>query len=126
MGMVLAIKYLGFNEAQQRHLGFTAERGITAAGNASQANAYQLTADINGVAVVTPTNNSVKVPKAESHAYGQVFVRNNDAADSLNVYPYDGDEFGVLGMNIPIALAPGESLLLWKMAATAWLQMKGT
>lgn len=126
MALITALNFLGFDAIQAAHLGWNAETSIAATGNASQANAYQLTANLNGVTTVTAIANGVKLPKAESAALGIYLIRNQDAADNLNVYPYSGDRFGTLAIDAPITLTPGTSLLAFKQGPASWLYMVGT
>lgn len=64
----------------------SSEVGITAKAGGGQALAYQLKAACNIVSVVATANDSVKLPKGINGL--EVWVRNADAADSMQVFTY--------------------------------------
>jgi hypothetical protein len=112
---------LGLREDLAKHLGFTVATGLVATGNASQANALQLTSDINYVGTVTATENSVKCPLAVNHAHCFMAVRNGDAADTLNIYPGSGDSFNFGVADAGTTIAAGRMRILFRASSTSWI-----
>lgn len=113
MGLRTALTQLAFSPIQVKHLGFNTEKNISATGNNSQANGYQLTAEINHVGTVGATANTVKAPQASQSAYAFFFIVNL-GANTLNVYPYVGDQFDGGGANVPISLGVAKFCIFWR------------
>lgn len=125
MPLVTDLNYF-FDEAQAKFLGCTAALSLTATGNNSQADAYALTENYNQFTTVTGAANSAKLMDAESAAYnGCVFVRNDDSADNLNLFPASGDSFNALSANAAIVVPFGCAAFLVKVSITQWLAVVG-
>lgn len=113
-----------------KHLGFVTDgaegifSSLTAAGNNSQANAYQIIGNINQFTTVTSTNNSAKLPTALSSANGQIIIRNSDSADSINLFPATGDSLNNLAVNTPIQISPNSAVICFKMNDIQWVVTK--
>jgi hypothetical protein len=89
---------------------------ITATGNASQANAFPLTAAVNIVSTVTATTNSVRLPNV-GQAGAVIVVKNTDSTDSLNVYPH--------GTAAAKALAATRTMIFISTAPNTWITVWG-
>lgn len=92
---------------------------ITANAGGGQGSATQLLHEINRVTVVATAGDSVKLPTA---APGMVItVINDDASESMDVFPATGDQIDSNGTNNADAVAAGKvityfcaKLLLWR------------
>lgn len=113
-----------FDADRARHLGFDMELGITATGNASQASAYQITANHSQFTVVTSTNNSAKLPLASQAPHGLYIVINDDAADNLNLYPGSGDSINALAADAAIVIPYGAGAYIARGSDTKWVAIK--
>jgi hypothetical protein len=121
MALISALVRLSFSTIIAKHLGFDVAIGLTATGNTSQANAYQITANYNQFTVVTSTNNSTKLPTAISSANGVILIRNDDTSDNLIVYPAVGDNFNILTSNTAITIFPNETGVFTRISDTSWV-----
>jgi hypothetical protein len=121
MGRVQDLAAIGFNPAEAKHLGFDAAVSLSATGNNSQANAYELTANWNQFTTVTAAANSVKLPVAVSSAFGQYVVLNDDSADNINLFPGSGDSFNALSANVSISIPSGCMAHVFRVGDTKWL-----
>lgn len=113
MALKSALTQLAFSPIQVKHLGFDTAKNISATGNDSQANGYQLTAEINHIGTVGAATNTVVAPKVSNSAYGFFFVVNL-GANILNLYPYVGDEFNEGGANVKIQVSVAGFAVFWK------------
>ena len=111
---------IGVDDVSAEFLGHTVGADLTATGNSSQANAYQIETTISGFSVVTALNNSAKLPPARSATQGVYLVKNNDGADTLNLFPALGDNLNVLAANAAIVISPGASRIFFKVSETRW------
>jgi len=78
-------------------------QNITAHAGGGQANAWPLNLGINVVAVVATAGDSVKLP---DDVVGQTVIVTNTGANSLNIFPFLGDNINNLGTNVAYPLAP--------------------
>ena len=96
---------------------------ITAFATGGQANAVQLTKQINRVTVVGSANDSVKLPTAAANKGAEVTVANAAGANSLNVFPATGDQIDGLGANAARAVAAGKTATFVSYGGTQWHSM---
>ncbi len=126
---LVELKYLAIDA---KHLGFIVNGNegnfdaLTATGNNSQANAYQIIANVNQFTTVTSTNNSCKLPQALGIPNGEYIIRNADSADNLYLFPFLGDSFNELATNTAITIFPGVTVSAQKIDATKWIVTSGT
>jgi len=99
------------------------QTGITAGAGGTSAAAFQLTNEINIVATVATTNDSVKLPYLTFDRIGMVTVVRNNGANVLRIYPFDGQSINALGADTPITLATGLAVTMVAVSATAWQQL---
>jgi len=97
-----------------------APSALTATGNASQANAYALDKNVSTFGTVTSTTNSVKLPKAAAVANGYYIIRNTDAVDAINLYPFLADTINALGANVAISVPGGAAAIATKISSAGW------
>lgn len=123
MPRVTDLMEVGFNSLQAKHLGAQAETGnfnnLTATGNNSQVDAYQLIANYNIFTTVGATTNSCKLPEAESDPHGNYYILNL-GANSLYLFPAVGDSFNDLSANTAIEIPTGTGVILVKQTITSW------
>lgn len=123
MPRVLDLMEVGFNSIQSKHLGANPELGdfnnLSATGNNSQANAYQLIANYNIFTTVGATTNSCKLPKAEGDPHGIYYILNLGAS-SLYLFPAVGDSFNDLAANTAIEIPSNLGVILVKQTITSW------
>lgn len=91
--------------------------GITAHAGGGQANAVILVATINIVTIVGTAGDSIKLPTTQI-AGMPYYIRNGAAANSLNLYPPSGAQINALGVDAPLAIAAGTSVILIPFSAT--------
>lgn len=90
---------------------------ITAAG-AAQGTATALTGTVNRVDTVAAGANGVILP---TPTVGFTIVAcNNDAADSMTVYPASGHSINILSANTGLAVAAGKSAMFIGVSTTQW------
>lgn len=120
------LRGVGIAPAPAAFLGETVSSAITAAAGGGQANATQLTSTLNIVTVVATAADSVKLPLISTWPNNQrLVVANQDAADSLNIFPATGDSINGLSANTQVACAAGKIRIFWKVSNTAWISMLG-
>lgn len=81
----------------------SATTGLTAFAGGGQAGATPLPSIMNEVNTVATAADSVILPKALTGM--SVIVKNNAAANSLNIFPFVGDAINALSTNAAYALA---------------------
>lgn len=86
----------------------TATNGITAHAGGGQANATQLSSEINRVITVATIFDSVKLPSAI--AGKRCIVINSAALNACNIYPKSGESINALSTNTAIPLTVGIKL----------------
>ncbi len=92
---------------------------ITALAGGGQTNATALMRHkINRVTVVATAADSVMLPKAD--VLGGTLIVINATANSMNVYPFLGDNINALGANAAFAVAAGKSVLFVSPVAGTW------
>lgn len=111
---------VGLSWLQALHLGETYATALTATGNASQSNAYQLDSSVSSFSTVTAAANSAKLPSIALSPRSSYWVINKDAADTLNVFPASGESINDLAADLSVTVAPGESRLFIKFSSSAW------
>ncbi len=92
----------------------TTEEGIVAHAGGGQSLATGLSAAYNFIDTVATLNDSVKILVATVGLFQ--YIQNN-GANSVNVYPFLGDNFIGAGVNAPIAISAGGQLTI--VCATA-------
>lgn len=95
-----------------------AANALTAFAGGGQANAVQLTAQINRVTVVATAADSVKLPAALAKA--QVVVINAAAANAMNVYPQTGEFINDLAVDLPIFVAANKTIVFYCAVNATW------
>lgn len=104
-------------------LGSTYAAGITANGN-TQNTATAIAAQINLVETVTAANNGVILPDVEKTLFDWIFIRNQDAADILNVWPAVGQAINNPAvLNTPIGINPLTGNLFVKLITAAGVRV---
>jgi hypothetical protein len=96
---------------------------ITAGTTQTQAGATLLTGEYNKVTVGTAAD-GVLLPLLNASLVGMVVVvKNNDGADSLNVYPNTGQQIDSAGANTAVALAATKTSHYIAASSSAWAQI---
>ena len=90
---------------------------VSAAGS-TQATATALVSNINNVTVVAPAADGVILPTAVAGM--RILVINNDAADTLKIYPATGAQINALALNASYSLLIGTSIEFVATTATQW------
>lgn len=99
------------------------EKNITAGAGGTSAAAYQLSSDYNWISTVASANDSVKLPGLVSTLVGvRIKIRNN-GANTLRIYPFDGQSINGLAADTPITLSVGSSTELVSDGSTDWSQI---
>lgn len=123
MPRVFDLMEVGFSPIQSKHVGAQALLGdfnsLTATGNNSQANAYQIEANYNIFTTVGASTNSAKLPKAESDPHGVYHILNL-GANPLYLFPFLGDSFNNLSADTAVLLPVGTGVILVKQTITSW------
>lgn len=120
MGTVQALSALAMLPEHAKHIGFTQSTGLSAAGNASQSNAYALLHDFNYFSTVTAgVADSARLPAVASDAFGIKIVVNGGAG-TLNLYPATGEAINALAANAAYTIASGKAGLGYK-TSTGWI-----
>lgn len=106
-------------------LGDDSQGDLAATGNASQADAAQITTSIVTVLISSGTANSAKLlPQAQTKQTA-IYVRNSASSiATLNLYPGSGERFAGSGTNNAITLAAGSNLIAIKDNTGVWLVMR--
>lgn len=114
---------VGLTPIQSKHLGAQEVLGdfnaLSALGNNSQADAYQIVANYSIFTTVGASTNSAKLPVAESDPYGIYYVLNL-GANALNLFPAVGDSFNDLAVNTAISIPVLYGAVLVKQTDTSW------
>lgn len=125
MPRVVDLTKLDFTPNQAKHLGGISNgvegnfNALSATGNNSQTNAYQLVAHVNQFTTATSTNNSVKLPKAESEPYGHYLV-SNFGANQIYLFPASGDSINNLATDASILIPINSCASIIKQSDTSW------
>jgi len=123
MPRVTDLVEVGLSPLQAKHLGAQPINGdfnnLSATGNASQVNAYQIEANYNIFGTVGASTNSAKLPKAESDPHGVYFILNS-GANALNLYPAVNNSFNDLAVNTAISIPVNGGVILVKQNITSW------
>jgi hypothetical protein len=114
---------VGFTAIQSKHLGAQANLGdynnLTATGNASQANAYQIVANYNIFTTVDTAADSAKMPLVLSDPHGIYYILNL-GVKTLNLFPAVGDSINSLAANAAITIPAESGAILVKQTSTIW------
>lgn len=119
--MILSSKLvqLGYSPNDAKHLGYTPANSLTATGNNSQANAYQITESVSIFTTTTGTDNSCKLPVVAS-ASNSRFVIKNLGTSELNIYPASGEYIYPLAVNTGFPLGSGFAVELIVINSNSW------
>lgn len=121
MPRVESLKELQFSPKQQRALGDDYDLSISATGNDSQANAYQITTSVAYITTCAAGSaDSAKLPLAKTWLRGFVFVC-NDGAGTLNLFPNTGDSINTGAANAKIQVTSGGRVIMVRVSDTKWL-----
>lgn len=120
MALAADLVQKGIESRHADFLGDTAQQLIVAAG-ATQATATPLTASINHVTTVAAGANGVRLPQISSTPYSRIFVRNEDAADTLTVYPGASDVINNLAPGAGISIPPATARAFYKTSPNSWI-----
>ena len=112
----LATGYSGSYQTMSTKNAITAHAGGTQAGAIGDANA-QLPAMINRVTIVATVGDSVVLPLAVA---GLQITITNAAANSLNVFPFTGDQINGAGANALFALPAGKTVQMTSAVLAFW------
>lgn len=96
----------------------TATDAISAAGT-TQGAATALTSGVNNVTTVAAGADGVRLPATAVGA--KVVVWNNDAADTLNVYPASGSSINAGAADAAVTITAGQARTFYAITATKWL-----
>lgn len=102
----------------------TAALGLVATGINSQADALQLTANLNEVVTSSEDGNSVKLP-VDLPVGSIVSVTNKETGNGLNVFPNLGSRIDYLAPNAVVLLQGKQAITLWKASTTQWYSLAG-
>jgi hypothetical protein len=95
------------------------ESGITAFAGGGQTSATQLSNEVNIVGTVATIADSVKLPELSSALIGTRVLVCNDGANSMNVFPFLGQDASG-GTNTAVAVAAAGRAEFIAKSATAW------
>lgn len=113
MPLVSAITQM-FSPIQAKHLGFDTENDISASGNNSQANAYELSVNVNMISTCTAgVNDSIKLPLFKDCPAGWIFGTNYSGA-TVKLFPNTNGQFPATAVDTAINLTNGQSFLFFK------------
>ncbi len=100
----------------------SASVAVTAFAGGGQGSATALIHSYNIITTVATAGDSVRLP-AVFAVNSLVYVKNDDAAESADVFPASGDDLGA-GVNTAVALAAGESLtFIGTVVDSTWTQL---
>jgi len=117
------VEAMRFTEATSVIQAVEADVGITANANSSQGDT-PLTSSYNVVSVVATAGDAVTLP-AVFIVGTLVYVKNDDATESMDVFPASGDDAGG-GADTAVAVAAGDFALFMATAANAtWTKLLG-
>lgn len=120
MALASDLVQIGFISRHADFLGDTIADTLTALGT-DQAHALALTASINCVTIVTATNNGVILPTIVLCKYSSILVRNDDAMDTLTVYPATGQSINSLAANAGFNIAANSAKSFTRVSSTKWV-----
>jgi len=120
MATIQDLMQVGFNPIQAKHLGFDYAGGLSATGNASQANAYAIANNSVHFTTVGAAANSARLPVLVGSALSMYFIR-NDGANGLNVFPAVGESINSLAANISYPILAGSGAMFIKVSDTQWI-----
>lgn len=89
---------------------FTSQSGIIAHAGGGQLNATQLTCDYNRIDAVITAGDSVKTRNGTGLTTIVQSIRNFDAVNDMNLYPYLGNRFKGMAVNVPLSIATGNGI----------------
>jgi hypothetical protein len=98
------------------NLAFSGSFNVTAAGT-NQGTAQALTSQVNIVRTVAAGSGVIL---SSSAANFMMWVKNQDSADTLKLYPNSGAAINDLAANASIDIFPGQTLVLVAESATQW------
>lgn len=116
---------LSFTPNQAMHLGAISNGaegdfdGLSATGNNSQGDAYQIVANYNQFTTVGASTNSAKLPLAEGDPYG-CYTIVNLGANPLYLFPASGDSLNNLSANTAYTIPVGLGAIIVKQSDTSW------
>ena len=113
MAIVSALTQLGLSPSQAKHLGFDTQNGIATTGNNSQADAYQITANVNIFSPVGAAANSAKMPRFIDCPLGWVFGV-NFGANTIKLFPAVGGLFPAKAVDASIDVPAGSTFLFFR------------
>lgn len=92
-------------------------QNLTAEAGGGQTGATQLNSGNNTVSTVATAGDSTVLP---SDVDGQTITVTNTSANSLNVYPANGDTINSLAANAPLAVAAGATIVFYGVSDSNW------
>lgn len=95
------------------------DTSITASATSDQAGATQLKYRVSEITVVATAGDSVKLPQADEIGMSMLVI-NNDAAESMDVFPFLGDSINQLAANTALAVAQNVSTYFVCVALGRW------
>ncbi len=98
----------------------TTAKNITAHAGGGQGSAFQLVANINEVTIAASAGDSVKMPQALATSALKSVTVYNDSSNSIDVFPFLGDNFIGLADNVAIPLAAGNKLIVFCFNDSVW------
>lgn len=90
---------------------------VTAFAGGGQSSATALTSDVNFVATVATTGDSVKLPTG---VLGKKIIIFNDGANSVDIFPASGAAIDALATNAAYSLGAGASREFYAKSSTVW------
>jgi len=122
MASIKDLVSIGMNGREASFLGDEVADSLVANGNASQADALQLTASINTFMTCTASNNSARLPTILSHKQSFIVVRvSTGAAADLNLYPAVGEAFSGLATDGVLVVPVDHQVLCFKRNTASWI-----
>lgn len=98
--------------------------GITASTTQTQAGGVALTKDINNVTTVANANDAVTMPTAKVGK--TVLVMNNAATNTVQLFPFSGDNFQGVAANLSTTIAAGNQRWFYAIDAVTWVSSAAT
>ena len=116
---------IGLDSTEAQFLGDSQELNLTAAGN-SQATATPIVATINQVTGgTTITDDGLRLPPVSSFKGSYIAIRSVYIGFAVDVFPAVDERIDGQLDNVPVSLAAGSALILFKVGDGAWISFKG-
>lgn len=111
---------LGMPGELANKLGISLDLGVTATGNDTAANGYQIKATVTTVTTAGASTNTLRLPSAATWPGAFLFIANAGTGQTLNVYPASGEKIAGGSADAKQTLANNARRLYIKTASNDW------